>query len=333
MTAPKIVCFGELMLRLSPPNGTPLLAWPTLDANFGGAEANVAVALAQLGDAAAVVTALPQNPLGDAAIAALRRAGVATDRIQRARGRLGLYFLTPGAGLRASTVLYDRADSVFARSGAGDYDWPSLLAGAEWLHLSGITPALGQRSAELAIEAATAARALGVRVSLDGNYRANLWEAWDSDPRAILHALVSTASLLIGNHRDVSLLLGRSFSGERADRRAAALAAFEAYPQLEAIASTCRRVESSARHYLAARLDTREGEVHTDEVTLDGIVDRLGTGDAFAAGVLHGLLGGGIDVQRALHLAALKHFTPGDFSATTLAELDAFDPGNLDVRR
>lgn len=330
----RVICFGEILLRLSAPGSTALLSGSTLDACFAGAEANVAVALAGLGDEAAMVTRLPDNALGHAAMAALRRHGVDVSGIGRGAGRLGLYYLTPGAGLRPSSILYDRADSLFARGRPGDYDWPRLLEGAAWLHLSGVTPALGPEMAALALEAATAARALGVRVSLDGNYRASLWESWESDPGATLGALLSTATLFIGNHRDVALLLGKPFSGDSTEaRREAALAAFGAFPELRAIASTRRRVESSTRNYLAARLDTREEGVETEELLLDGIVDRIGTGDAFAAGILHGFLRGGVDIKQALRLAALKHFTPGDFSVTTLAELEDDRAQDLDVRR
>ncbi|PTD18559.1 sugar kinase [Sphingomonas fennica] len=330
-----VLCFGEMLLRLSATGRGLLLQEERLDARFGGAEANVAVALAKLGRPAAMATILPDNAIGDAAIDALRRHGVIIDGIARRDGRMGLYFLTPGAGVRASAIFYDRADSVFARARPGDFDWPALLAGAGRLHLSGITPALGPDSAELALEAVRAARAAGVPISFDGNYRARLWEAWDSDPRAILTELIRHADLLFGNHRDIALLLGRAFHGDGPERRReAALAAFAAFPNLRRIASTARHIEDADRHRLTARIDTPDAAFETAEIEVAGIIDRIGTGDAFAAGVLHSLADGeAAAAETGLALAALKHSIPGDFSLSGPRELAAFREGGRDVKR
>ncbi|WP_184202514.1 sugar kinase [Polymorphobacter multimanifer] len=336
-----IVCFGELLIRLSAPGRTLLMQTPSLDLHVGGAEANVAIGLARLGHRAAMVSVVPSNALGQGALAAVRSHGVDTSRVIVRDGRMGLYFLSPGAGLRASEIVYDRAHSSFATAPADAFDWPALLAGAGRLHLSGITPALGPVAARAALAAAQAATALGVPVSFDGNYRARLWEAWDSDPRAILGSLVGHADILFGNHQDVALLLGREFGGDGADRRrAAADAAFEAFPRLQLIASTARHTEDADRHRIAARIDTRDAHVQTPEVLVSGIVDRIGAGDAFAAGVLHGLsqgAGDGRDIGHAarigLALACLKHSLPGDASLFGQGDIDAFLAGGLDVRR
>jgi 2-dehydro-3-deoxygluconokinase len=241
MASDRIVCFGELLLRLSAPGRELLMQSGRFDVQVGGAEANVAIALACLDHDSAMLSVVADNALGRGAIAALRAQGVDCSRVARADGRMGLYFLSPGAGVRASDIVYDRAGSAFATARAQDFDWPALLDGATRLHLSGITPALGANTAQAALDAADAARAMGVAVSFDGNYRARLWETWDSDPRAILHQLVERADLLFGNHRDISLLLGRDFSGEGEDRRReAAEAAFAAFPALDRIASTAR---------------------------------------------------------------------------------------------
>jgi 2-dehydro-3-deoxygluconokinase len=306
--------------------------------NVGGAEANVATGLACLGHATRMISAVADNPLGGAVINELRRRGVDTSTVASGEGRLGLYFLTPGAGLRASEVVYDRAHSVFATRRADSWDWDRLLDGATRLHLSGITPALGHNTAQAAIAAAEAASARGIPVSFDGNYRAKLWEAWDSDPRAVLTQLIGHADVLFGNHRDVSLLLGKPFSGEGSDRRReAAEAAFAHFPKLQTIASTARHVDDADSHRLSARVDTRGGAHQTDEVLIAGIVDRIGAGDAFAAGVLHGLIESGGDARAAaksgLALTALKHSLPGDASLFTRADLAAFEGGGLDVRR
>lgn len=329
------VAFGEVMLRFNAPDSELLLQSSRLDVTVGGAEANVAVALANLGHATRMVTAFPDNALGRAALVALRGQGVDCAQVRTLPGRMGLYFLTPGAGLRASEIVYDRAGSSFAAAPADAFDWPVLLAGATRLHLSGVTPALGPASAEAAIRAAEAATAAGVPVSFDGNYRARLWEAWDSDPRAVLGRLIGHADILFGNHRDVSLLLGKAFSGDGPDRRReAAEAAFAAFPRLQVIASTARQVDDADTNRVAARIDTREASLQTEEVRISGIVDRIGAGDAFAAGVLHGLPDGiEAAAQTGLALTALKHSLPGDFSRFGQADIDAFLEGGLDVRR
>ena len=189
-----IACLGEILLRLAAPGREALLQTPRLNVHVGGAEANVAVALARLGHRAAMISRVPDNPLGEAAVGHLRRYGVDTAGVATGPGRMGLYFLAPGAGLRASAITYDREASSFALAGPGDFDWDARLAGADRLHLSGITPALGPRSAELAFAVAEAAAARDIPISFDGNYRANLWRTWDSDPRAALRRLVEQAS-------------------------------------------------------------------------------------------------------------------------------------------
>ncbi|MBU3078588.1 sugar kinase [Sphingomonas quercus] len=330
-----MLCFGELLLRLSAPGRSALFQYPTLDACFGGAEANVAVALSRIGTPAKVVSRVPDDAIGDAVIDHLRRGGVDASSVQAVPGRLGTYYLAPGAGPRAAAVIYDRENSVFAAAGPEDFDWPTLLANARGLHMSGITPALGPNSAALALAAARAAGEAGVPVSFDGNYRARLWERWGGEPRKVLHALVSETTILFGNHRDIALLLGGEFSGDGPERRReAAEAAFAAFPRLRYIASTARHAEDAELHRLSARIDARDGSFQTDEVEIAGIVDRIGTGDAFAAGVLHAL-GEGLEAaaETGLALAVLKHGTPGDVSFTGPRELAAFRAGGRDVRR
>ncbi|MFC3714288.1 PfkB family carbohydrate kinase [Sphingoaurantiacus capsulatus] len=332
----RVACFGELLLRLTPSGRELLFQSPRLDLHFGGAEANVAIGLSALGHATRMVSRVPDNVIGHGAIAELRRRGVDTSTVTTGPGRLGLYFLTPGAGLRASDIVYDRAQSAFALA-AGEVDWAAALDGVEWLHVSGITPALGPAGAAAAKAAVKAAKAAGVRISFDGNYRAKLWESWDGDPRAILRELVAEAELFFGNHRDIALLLDKPFSGDgEVRRREAAQAAFDAFPNFKLIASTARHVDDADRHRIAARLDARDGQWQTEEVIVAGIVDRIGAGDAFAAGVLHGLLdGAGLEkaVHSGLALTCLKHSLPGDASLFTRADLAAFAEGNFDVRR
>jgi 2-dehydro-3-deoxygluconokinase len=331
------VTFGEVMLRMSPPGRALLLQTPTLDIWVGGAEANVATQLARLGHATRFVSAVPANALGEAAVVHLRGAGIDVGQVQRREGRMGLYFAALGAGPRATDILYDRAHSSFAIAPASAWDWDAILIGADRLHLSGITAALGPQGAEAAIAAARAANRLGVALSFDGNYRARLWEAWNGDARAILTELVGSADMLFGNHRDIALLLGQPFGGEGPERRReAAEAAFGHFPRLQLIASTARHAEDAGRNRLSARIDTRERQVQTDEVAITGIVDRIGTGDAFAAGILHALRSGlPLDevARTGLALAALKHSIPGDASLFSQRDVDQFLDGVTDIRR
>ena len=332
-----VVCFGEMLLRLFPPDHVPLTQSGTLAVAVGGAEANVAAALASLGRPTRMLSALPDNPLGRMARSRLAAAGVDISSVAAADGRMGLYFFEPPAGPIAGRVTYDRSASAFALARPDHLDFASALDGAALLHLSGITPALGPAGVELARAAVAAANERGVPICFDGNYRANLWDAWDGNPREILGELVSAASVLIGNHRDISLMLGKTFSGEGPERRReAAEAAFAAFPALELIASTARQVESVAIHRLAARVDRRTDDCQTGEVRIFGIVDRIGTGDAFAAGFLLRYLEGAGPEEMArsgLALAAMKHGIPGDMITVTRAELEQFDPAGGDVRR
>ena len=332
-----ITCFGEILLRLSPPERQMLVQAGSLDMVVGGAEANVASALASLGHAVRFAGVVADNPLGDRALAALRGSGVDVGHIARAPGRMGLYFLEAGSGPRPSAITYDRSGSAFAEAAPDAIDFAGALAGARLLHSGGITPALGPKGVALARAVHGAARTAGVPICFDGNYRAQLWAAWDSDPAAILRELVADAAILIGNHRDIALLLGRPFSGDgEGRRREAAEAAFEAFPNLQLIASTARHLVTSDHHRISARVDSREGSHQTEEIDVTGIVDRIGTGDAFAAGVLDGWLEGGdlaVMAQRGLALAALKHTIAGDMCPVSRAMLGAFSAGAGDVRR
>lgn len=248
--------------------------------------------------------------------------------IQLAGERMGLYFVTASAGTRASEVIYDRAHSSFALAPQDAWDWDRLLDGVGRLHLSGITPALGAASARATLRAAEIACARGVRVSFDGNWRGKLWAKRNSEPRAILAEIVGYADLLFGDYRDIAMLLGRDLSGDDASRqRGAAEAAFAVFPRLETIASTARRVTNAESHHLVARVHTHDDVAQTDELALAGIVDRIGDGDAFAAGVLHAQLRGGDAMAMArtgLALSVLKHSLPGDASLFREADLDSW---------
>lgn len=336
---PRIVCWGELLLRLSAPGHERLMQRPRFEVHVGGAEANVAVGLAGFGHDVAMLGAVADNALGDAALGELRRAGVDTSRVRRAPGRMGLYFFEQGALQRPSEVLYDRADSAFARAGADAWDWPHLLAGAAHLHLSGVTPALGPDSARAALDAARTARALGLSLSFDGNYRPKLWQAWGGDAPGLLRDLMAEADGLFVNHRDLGLVFGRDFErGEpMASFEAAARAAFDAFPHLRWLAATTRSADATQSQALGAVLLERGGSLHVAPAQrLDGIVDRIGGGDAFAAGVLHGRMSGWLpaDVLAfGLAAGAFKHSQPGDALRASEADIRGWMAGGADVRR
>jgi len=337
----RVVCFGELLLRLGAPGRQLLLQTPQLEVHVGGAEANVGVSLAHFGHAVAMAGTVADNALGAHALGELGRHGVQTHLLRRdPDGRMGLYFMTTGAVQRASEVVYDRADSAFARSTAGDYDWPTLLQGADWLHLSGVSPALGEAVAEATLAAARAARALGVRVSFDGNFRPKLWQRWGGDARTILRELFAQADIVFADYRDIEVVLGDAF--EQADVvervEAAAAAAFAAFPQLQWMACTQRQALSVDHHALGALLLGRDGTRAQAPVRqLQGIVDRIGGGDAFAAGILHGIMRGfdaGTTVRFGLAAGALKHSIPGDFNPVSEADVLALmGEERFDVRR
>jgi len=330
---PRIVCFGEVMLRMTAPDHEAMLQSPRFDATVGGAEANVAVALSHFGDDGSLVTVLPDNALGHAVLGEVRRHGVDTSHVRFAKGRLGLYFVTRGAGVRASDVLYDRARSVFADAKSDLIDWNAALAGSDRLHLSGVTPATGPNGAAAAERAAKEAARLGVRLSFDGNFRATLWSQWDGDAPGILGRILANADIAFIDERDLALILKRSFS----DRSEAFDAAFAAFPRLERIACTTRAVSPAGAMTLAASLHTRTTATHAAPILLGDVVDRIGSGDAFVAGLLHALSRDFNDqraVDFALAAAAWKHSVPGDFLAVTEAVLLQFlSDGVRDVRR
>ncbi|MCC8616630.1 sugar kinase [Xanthomonas vesicatoria] len=340
MSRARILCFGELLLRLGAPGHELLLQQPRLEVHCGGAEANVGVSLAHFGHDVAVVSTVADNPLGAAVLGELRRHDVDTRHVRRVDGRMGLYFLTTGAIHRPSEVVYDRADSAFALASADAYDWPALLEGAQWLHLSGVSPALGADVAQATLAAARAARAAGVKVSFDGNYRPKLWQRWQGDARGILHQLFECADVVFADYRDIGVVLGGEFAQDTLEARveAAAQQAFAAFPQLQLMACTQRVAHNVDHHSLGAMLVPRAGAVaRAPSEELTPIIDRIGGGDAFAAGVLHGLIEGWSledTVRFGLAAGCLKHSIPGDFNPLSVADVQAcVGDARFDVKR
>ena len=315
--APRVVAFGELLLRLSPPGEQRLFESPELHTFFGGAEANVAVALSHMGLEADYVTRLPEGPLGDAALDALRREGVGTGSILRGGARLGLYFVEPGADLRTMRVVYDRTGSAFAQIDPAAIDWTRVLAGAAWFHSTGITPALGDGPAAALGRAIACARAEQVPVSLDLNYREALWRG--RDPRALIEPLARQADVLIGNREAVRALLGVEAPGDTLGRTLA-----ERYGN-RIVAITEREILGAREHAWSATLyDAATRTLARSRRHVVRVVDRVGGGDSFAAGLIAALLdhqAPAAALEFAVAAGALKLAVPGDFGRATAEDV------------
>ena len=344
----QVVTFGEIMLRLAAPEHERFLQTPHLVATFGGAEANVAVALASFGVQASYITMLPPNAIADAAVAELRRFGVDTSRVLRAPGRLGVYYLEPGANQRPSRIVYDREHSAMALAKPGDIPWSNIFAGSAslptWFHISGITPALSSSAADLALESVREAHAAGLTVSCDLNYRKNLWK-WGRAAREVMPELVNSSDLLIANEEDIQAALGLETevdveSGELDPAQYAKLGdrVLAAYPNLRAIAVTLRESLSASHNRWSACLYDGTSFFTSRRYEITDIVDRVGAGDCFAAGLIYGMLTG-LSGQEALEFAVagscLKHSIPGDFSRVSVAEVNTLlkDGGSGRVQR
>jgi 2-dehydro-3-deoxygluconokinase len=329
----KVVSFGEIMLRLSAPGFERLLQSPRLDATFGGGEANVAVALAAFGQPAAFVTVLPdKNPISDAAIGELRGLGVDTSGIVRGKGRVGIYFLEAGANQRPSRVVYDREHSAIALSKPGDIDWDRVLEGAQWFHVTGITPAISSTAADLTMEAIAKARSKGMTVSCDLNYRKNLWK-WGKAASTVMPEIARAVDVLIANEEDVQKALGLESSVDvasgRLDQdqyRTLTNTVLAAYGNLRAIAITLRESKSASHNGWSACLDDRREFLTSRQYDITHIVDRIGAGDSFGAGIIYGLIhlqGSQAALDFAVAASCLKHSIPGDFSRSSVEEVEA----------
>jgi 2-dehydro-3-deoxygluconokinase len=337
----RVVTFGELMLRLKSPNFERLMQSPLLEATFGGAEANVAVSLAQYGLPVSFVTALPPNALGDAALSAVRSFGVDTSGVSRKGDRLGLYFLETGSNQRPSKVLYDREESAIASAKPGDFAWDAVLDGAGWFHVSGVTPAISASAAELTLEVVGAARERGISVSCDYNYRKNLWRYGKSAPE-VMRAIVSKVNVGIANEEDCEKALGIQSDvevnrGELDTERYRKIAesVLDAFPNLEKQVITLRESHSADHNGWSAVMHNGRELISSRRYEITNIVDRVGAGDSFAAGLIYGLITYADD-RRALEFATaascLKHSIPGDFNRVSVAEVESLVRGEASGR-
>jgi 2-dehydro-3-deoxygluconokinase len=330
----RVICFGEIMLRLSPPGNLRLIQANSLDVVYGGSEANVAVALAQLGFDAAFITRLPQNDLGDGAINELRRYGVDTRHVVRGGDRIGIYFLEKGASVRPSRVIYDRAGSSMAQAKPGDWDWRKIFQGADWFHFSGITPALGESVAQLTEEGCRIAKEMRITISCDLNYRSKLWTLEEAS--RVMGKLIQYTDILIANEEHGQQIFGIQPIAEGQGMENCRHVARELANRfhLKAVAITLREGASASDTEWSAMLfdgkefyDSPQYRIH--------IIDRVGGGDAFAAGLIYALCIGK-DSRYALDFAAAacawKHTIEGDANHASFEELEGLMKGGLSGR-
>lgn len=333
-----IASFGEIMLRLSSPGHERLFQTPVLKTSFGGGEANVAVSLSIFGERGRFVTALPDNPAGRAAAGELRRYGVDTGAIAWTAGRMGIYFLETGANQRASTVVYDRAGSAISLAKEGDFDWQNIFADCDWFHITGITPAISESAAAASIEAVKAAQKAGVKVSIDLNYRKKLWNYGKSAPQ-VMGELVKYADVVIANEEDIQKSLGIELESvdvtsgklDRAGYEALAKKVRERFPNVKQVAITLRESHSADHNGWSAALLGTEGFTLSRQYEITDIVDRVGGGDSFSAGLIYGLLNRDSEaaaLEFAVAASALKHSINEDFNLARLEEVEALLKGD-----
>lgn len=335
----RVVCFGEIMMRLSPPDYQRFVQAKSFDIVYGGGEANVAISLANFGIDSRFVTRLPANPLGDAALNELRRFGVDVTQIVRGGQRLGIYFAEKGAAQRASKVVYDRKASAISEAKPGDIDWAKVFEGASWFHFTGITPALGDSVAALAKGACEAAKKLGLTVSCDLNFRKNLWTR--DKAGQVMAELMPHVDLLIANEEDAEKVFG--IKAESSDITGGTLSR-EGYEKVaHGLVSRFgfKRVAITLRESLSASDNNWSGllydggEFYASRKYGIHIVDRVGGGDSFAAGLIYGIQAG-LSSQECIDFAAaascLKHTIEGDFNLASIDEVKALMAGDASGR-
>ena len=333
----RIITFGEIMLRLKSPALERFFQSPSLEATFGGGEANVAVSLANYGMDVAFVTALPNNAIGEACRRDVRSFGVDVSNIKMTDGRMGIYFLETGSNQRPSKVVYDRADSAIAIAPLDLFDWEKIFDGADWFHISGISPAISASAAELSIAACKAAQKMGVTVSCDLNYRKNLWK-YGKEAKEVMSEIAKYIDVAIANEEDFQKSLGitadsdvESGSLDRNVYEGIAKKAMALYPNLERVAITLRESKSADRNDWAACIyDGKEFYV-SRKYEITDIVDRVGGGDSFSGGLIYGLLTyekQSDALEFAVAASCLKHTIPGDYNRVTVAEVTSLMKGS-----
>ena len=319
----KIVTFGEIMLRLTPPGREVILQTPQFIATPGGAEANVAISLANYGEKASYVTALPENLIADAIVGELKRFNVNTENIIRCGDRVGTYYTQTGSVMRPSKVIYDRAHSSIAEVKPGDFDWDSILEDTKWFHVTGITPAIASGTAEVTLEALRKCREKNTTVSCDLNYRKKLWK-WGKPPVEVMSEVAEYVDVMIANEEDCQKCLGieldvdvTSGSLDSSKYRVLASKVMAMFPQVSYLAVSLRESVSADHNNWSGVLATRDAFYESRKYSITNIVDRIGGGDSFGAGLIYGLNhleGDQAAIEFAIAASAIKHTVYGDFN-------------------
>ncbi|MCX7026526.1 MAG: sugar kinase [Spirochaetes bacterium] len=325
-----VATFGEIMLRLKSPGHERLFQSPSLEATFGGSEGNVAVALARLGMQARFLTVLPEGQIGRECLRQLRGQGVDVGSVAVKPGRMGIYFFENGANQRPSNVIYDRAGSALAEIAASDIDWAKAFEDQNWFHLSGITPAISRGCADASLTAAVAAKKAGLKVSFDLNYRAKLWK-YGAKAQDVMSEIAGYADILIGNEEDYQKSLGIEGPKDPGSGRinigeykALCARALERFPAATHAAVSLRESRSADSNDWSAMLASRQETLVSRKYSINDIVDRVGAGDSFSAGLIYGMGTCGSDqevLEFAVALSCLKHSIPGDLALVELGEV------------
>jgi 2-dehydro-3-deoxygluconokinase len=343
MSNKKVVTFGEIMLRLATPGYLRFSQANNLNATFGGGEANVAVSLANYGVSVDFVTRLPQNDIAEACIMDLKRYGVNTANILRGGERMGIYFLETGAVSRGSKVVYDRAHSAIAEIQPGMINWDKVFDGVSWFHWTGITPAISQGAADVCLEAIQKANEKGINVSCDLNYRKNLWK-YGKTAGDVMPALVAGTDVVLGNEEDAAMVLGIHPEGVDVTQGHVEGAAYESvsrqimktFPRCKMVITTLRGSISANHNSWAGVLWDGKKLYESRQYQITHIVDRVGGGDSFMAGLIYGLITYADDHQKALDFAVaascLKHTIYGDFNLATVDEVEKLMGGDASGR-
>ncbi|MBN1892641.1 MAG: sugar kinase [Clostridiales bacterium] len=332
-----VLTFGEIMLRLKTPEHLRFFQSPVFEATFGGGEANVAVSLCNFGMPAQFLTILPENAVGDACIGELRRFGVDTDKIIRGPGRMGIYFLETGANQRPSKVVYDREGSAIARAVIGDIDWDTAFSGVDWFHVTGITPALSQGSADLTLQGLRIAKEKGITVSCDLNFRKNLWK-YGKAAHEVMPELIEYTDVIIANEEDCQKAIGIEVPVDVMEGnldtekyRLLTESVLEKYPNVSRIAITLRESESADINGWSACLNNRREFMVSRRYEIRDIIDRVGGGDSFSGGLIYGLRTSETDAEAlefAVAASCLKHSISGDFNRASVNEVRALMSGD-----
>ena len=335
----KIVTLGEIMLRLSPDGNDRFIQTDHFRIIPGGGEANVAVSLANYGHEAYFVTKLPSHEIGQIAVNALRRYGVDTRYIVRGGDRVGLYYAETGASMRPSKVIYDRAHSAIAEADASEFDFDAIMEGAQWFHWSGITPAISDKAAEITKKACEAAKRHGVTVSVDLNFRKKLWTS--EKAISIMRPLMQYVDVCIGNEEDALLCLGFKPDADVEGGKTDAAGYHKIFEQMAAsfgfkyVVSTLRESYSATHNGWKALIYNGKEFYESRHYDIDPIIDRVGGGDSFAGGLIHGLLTKstqGEALEFAVAASALKHTINGDFNLVSEKEVESLAAGNANGR-